>query len=85
MREATSCYNFYCSRLSIDISDKKGDFFAANTFDKSLNTIIDSFGDVIKCLSEFACNLLFPDQSMEAIRLIRLCAKYVADNPQVQF
>ncbi|CAB1341060.1 unnamed protein product [Coregonus sp. 'balchen'] len=36
----------------------------------------------IKCLSEFACNASFPDTSMEAIRLIRHCAKYVSDRPQ---
>ena len=37
----------------------------------------------MKCLSEFACNAQFPDTSMEAIRLIRNCAKYVYDNPEV--
>lgn len=58
--------------------------FVANIFEKNLSSVIDSFGDAVKCLSEFACNLMFPDQSMEAIRLIRLCAKYVADSPQVK-
>lgn len=33
----------------------------------------------IKALSEFACNLQFPDTSMEAIRLIRLCARVVSE------
>ncbi|XP_028967932.1 brefeldin A-inhibited guanine nucleotide-exchange protein 1 [Galendromus occidentalis] len=42
--------------------------------------LVDSFQDAIKCLSEFACNTHFPDTSMEAIRLIRHCAKYVADH-----
>lgn len=41
--------------------------------------LVDSFQDAIKCLSEFACNAHFPDTSMEAIRLIRHCAKYVAE------
>uniref|UniRef100_A0A665VSJ2 ADP-ribosylation factor guanine nucleotide-exchange factor 2 (brefeldin A-inhibited) n=1 Tax=Echeneis naucrates TaxID=173247 RepID=A0A665VSJ2_ECHNA len=43
---------------------------------------IDSFQDAVKCLSEFVCNAAFPDTSMEAIRLIRHCAKYVSDRPQ---
>uniref|UniRef100_A0A673Y1F3 ARF guanine nucleotide exchange factor 1 n=1 Tax=Salmo trutta TaxID=8032 RepID=A0A673Y1F3_SALTR len=46
---------------------------------------IDSFQDAVKCLSEFACNASFPDTSMEAIRLIRHCAKYVSDRPQVNY
>lgn len=45
--------------------------------------IQDSFQDAVKCLSEFACNSAFPDTSMEAIRLIRTCAKYVAEKPQL--
>lgn len=45
--------------------------------------MLDSFQDAVKCLSEFACNALFPDTSMEAIRLIRQCAKYVAEKPHV--
>uniref|UniRef100_A0A914USB7 SEC7 domain-containing protein n=1 Tax=Plectus sambesii TaxID=2011161 RepID=A0A914USB7_9BILA len=52
------------------------------TFDGRFGTVLDSFQEAIKCLSEFACNVNFPDISMEAIRLIRLCAKYVAENPQ---
>ncbi|CAI8011220.1 Brefeldin A-inhibited guanine nucleotide-exchange protein 1 [Geodia barretti] len=44
---------------------------------------IASFHDAIKCLSEFACNAAFPDTSMEAIRIIRSCAKNVADSPQL--
>uniref|UniRef100_A0A1W7RAW6 Brefeldin A-inhibited guanine nucleotide-exchange protein 1 n=1 Tax=Hadrurus spadix TaxID=141984 RepID=A0A1W7RAW6_9SCOR len=45
--------------------------------------LIDSFQDSVKCLSEFACNASFPDTSMEAIRLIRHCAKYAAEQPQM--
>jgi brefeldin A-inhibited guanine nucleotide-exchange protein len=52
-------------------------------FDRHFPSILDSFQDVVKCLSEFACNISFPDTSMEAIRLIRQCAKYVAEKPQV--
>uniref|UniRef100_A0A8C6RXC4 ADP ribosylation factor guanine nucleotide exchange factor 2 n=1 Tax=Nannospalax galili TaxID=1026970 RepID=A0A8C6RXC4_NANGA len=44
---------------------------------------IDSFQDAVKCLSEFACNAAFPDTSMEAIRLIRFCGKYVSERPRV--
>ncbi|CAF3751735.1 unnamed protein product [Rotaria sp. Silwood1] len=52
-------------------------------FDRYFASILDSFQDAVKCLSEFACNVSFPDTSMEAIRLIRQCAKYVAEKPQV--
>ncbi|KAG8222438.1 hypothetical protein J437_LFUL002173 [Ladona fulva] len=45
--------------------------------------MIDSFQDAVKCLSEFACNASFPDTSMEAIRLIRNCAKYVDEKPHL--
>lgn len=58
-------------------------FFPANVFEKHFPATIDSFQDAVKCLSEFACNASFPDTSMEAIRLIRHCAKYVSDRPQV--
>uniref|UniRef100_A0A8C7UEI5 ADP-ribosylation factor guanine nucleotide-exchange factor 2 (brefeldin A-inhibited) n=1 Tax=Oncorhynchus mykiss TaxID=8022 RepID=A0A8C7UEI5_ONCMY len=52
------------------------------TFQQHFAAAIDSFQDAVKCLSEFVCNAAFPDTSMEAIRLIRHCAKYVADRPQ---
>lgn len=47
--------------------------------------MIDSFQDAVKCLSEFACNASFPDTSMEAIRLVRTCAIYVDEKPQVKY
>ncbi|XP_053499094.1 brefeldin A-inhibited guanine nucleotide-exchange protein 2 isoform X2 [Ictalurus furcatus] len=53
------------------------------TFQQHFAAAIDSFQDAVKCLSEFVCNAAFPDTSMEAIRLIRHCAKYVSDRPQV--
>ncbi|XP_056131495.1 brefeldin A-inhibited guanine nucleotide-exchange protein 2 [Lampris incognitus] len=53
-----------------------------NTFQQHFAAAIDSFQDAVKCLSEFVCNAAFPDTSMEAIRLIRRCAKYVSDRPQ---
>uniref|UniRef100_A0A8C1W8J6 ADP-ribosylation factor guanine nucleotide-exchange factor 1 (brefeldin A-inhibited) n=1 Tax=Cyprinus carpio TaxID=7962 RepID=A0A8C1W8J6_CYPCA len=56
-----------------------------NVFEKHFPATIDSFQDAVKCLSEFACNAAFPDTSMEAIRLIRHCAKYVSDRPQVNY
>lgn len=46
-------------------------------YQQNFCSMIDSFQDAVKCLSEFACNQNFPDTSMEAIRLIRVCAKYV--------
>ena len=56
---------------------------SVNVFEKLFAAIIDSFQDAVKCLSEFACNAAFPDTSMEAIRLIRNCAKYVAEKYNV--
>lgn len=55
-----------------------------NTFQDYFAAAIDSFQDAVKCLSEFVCNAAFPDTSMEAIRLIRHCAKYVSERPQVK-
>nr|XP_020635120.1 brefeldin A-inhibited guanine nucleotide-exchange protein 2 [Pogona vitticeps] len=54
-----------------------------NIFQQHFPAAIDSFQDAVKCLSEFACNAAFPDTSMEAIRLIRYCAKYVSERPRV--
>lgn len=45
--------------------------------------MIDSFQDAVKCLSEFACNASFPDTSMESIRLIRTCAVFVDEKPNL--
>jgi hypothetical protein len=56
---------------------------SANVFDRHFTSVVDSFQDAVKCLSEFACNAGFPDTSMEAIRLIRHCAKYISDKPLV--
>ncbi|XP_035286349.1 brefeldin A-inhibited guanine nucleotide-exchange protein 1-like [Anguilla anguilla] len=53
-----------------------------NVFERHFTASIDSFQDAVKCLSEFACNASFPDTSMESIRLIRHCAKYVSERPQ---
>ncbi|XP_014869862.1 brefeldin A-inhibited guanine nucleotide-exchange protein 2 isoform X2 [Poecilia latipinna] len=52
------------------------------TFQEHFAAAIDSFQDAVKCLSEFVCNAAFPDTSMEAIRLIRHCAKYISERPQ---
>ena len=41
-----------------------------------------SFQDCVKCLSEFGCNPVYPDVAMEAIRLIRKCAKYVSEHKE---
>lgn len=45
--------------------------------------MMESFQDAVKCLSEFACNIGFPEISMEAIHLLRTCADCVHDKPQV--
>lgn len=57
----------------------------ATIFQHHFPAAIDSFQDAVKCLSEFACNAAFPDTSMEAIRLIRFCGKYVSERPRVRF
>ena len=58
---------------------------SASVFEKHFSAVLDSFQDAVKCLSEFACNAAFPDTSMEAIRLIRNCARYVAEKPHVSW
>ncbi len=57
------------------------DFLSDNTETANF-AIVDSFQDCVKCLSEFGCNPLFPDIAMEAIRLIRKCAKYVSEHKE---
>ncbi|XP_050518522.1 brefeldin A-inhibited guanine nucleotide-exchange protein 1 isoform X2 [Diabrotica virgifera virgifera] len=52
-------------------------------YEKQFPTMIDSFQDAVKCLSEFACNARFPDTSMEAIRLVRACACSVNGAPHL--
>lgn len=47
--------------------------------------MMESFQDAVKCLSEFTCNVGFPEISMEAIHLLRTCADCVHDKPQVNF
>ncbi|KRX57361.1 Brefeldin A-inhibited guanine nucleotide-exchange protein 1 [Trichinella sp. T9] len=56
---------------------------SANVFNVQFSSVLDSFQEAIKCLAEYACNATFPDVSMEAIQLIRLCAKYVVNNTQM--
>lgn len=46
-------------------------------------SMIDSFQDAVKCLSEFTCNAKFPDTSMEAIRFVRTCAVSVDSSPHL--
>ena len=57
--------------------------FLGTVFAQHFEAVVGSFQDAVKCLSEFACNISFPDISMEAIRLIRACAKIVAEKPKV--
>lgn len=51
--------------------------------DKYFPSMLDSFQDAIKCLSEFACNSSSPDISIEAIGLIRHFAMFVAEKPDI--
>ncbi|KAJ8257565.1 hypothetical protein GJAV_G00187030 [Gymnothorax javanicus] len=66
----------------VDLAFQTTGHIVMNTFQEHFAAAIDSFQDAVKCLSEFVCNAAFPDTSMEAIRLIRHCAKYVFDRPQ---
>lgn len=45
--------------------------------------IAGSFMDAVNCLAEFASNSFFPDISMEAISLLRICANHVHDSPEL--
>ncbi|KAJ8305728.1 hypothetical protein KUTeg_016273 [Tegillarca granosa] len=65
------------------VNSQAANIKSASICEKHFAAIIDSFQDAVKCLSEFACNAAFPDTSMEAIRLIRNCAKYVAEKPHM--
>jgi brefeldin A-inhibited guanine nucleotide-exchange protein len=51
--------------------------------EKYFTSFIDSFQDAVKCISEFACNTASPDISIEAIGLIRHCAVFVAEKPDI--
>ncbi|XP_069808804.1 brefeldin A-inhibited guanine nucleotide-exchange protein 2 isoform X2 [Dendropsophus ebraccatus] len=66
----------------VELTFQTVNHIVTNVFQHHFPAAIDSFQDAVKCLSEFACNSAFPDTSMEAIRLIRYCAKYVSDKPQ---
>uniref|UniRef100_A0A8C7JCN1 ARF guanine nucleotide exchange factor 1 n=1 Tax=Oncorhynchus kisutch TaxID=8019 RepID=A0A8C7JCN1_ONCKI len=66
----------------VELAFQTTGYIVTNVFEKHFPATIDSFQDAVKCLSEFACNASFPDTSMEAIRLIRHCAKYVSERPQ---
>uniref|UniRef100_A0A8C8F4J5 SEC7 domain-containing protein n=1 Tax=Oncorhynchus tshawytscha TaxID=74940 RepID=A0A8C8F4J5_ONCTS len=69
----------------VELAFQTTGYIVTNVFEKHFPATIDSFQDAVKCLSEFACNASFPDTSMEAIRLIRHCAKYVSERPQVNY
>uniref|UniRef100_A0A3Q2XMN9 ARF guanine nucleotide exchange factor 2 n=1 Tax=Hippocampus comes TaxID=109280 RepID=A0A3Q2XMN9_HIPCM len=66
----------------VELAFQTSGHIVMNTFREHFAAAIDSFQDAVKCLSEFVCNAAFPDTSMEAIRLIRHCAKYVSERPQ---
>lgn len=65
----------------VELSFQTSSKIVTDHYEENFHLMIDSFRDAIKCLSEFACNQKFPDTSMEAIRLIRICAKFVAEQP----
>lgn len=51
-----------------------------NIYTDKFTSMIDTFQDAVKCLSEFACNQYLPELSIEAINLICKCAKFVSQN-----
>ena len=67
----------------IDLAFQTTSHTINNIYEQNFHSMIDSFQDAVKCLSEFACNQNFPDTSMEAIRLIRTCARFVAEQPHL--
>uniref|UniRef100_A0A0N5ABM5 DUF1981 domain-containing protein n=1 Tax=Syphacia muris TaxID=451379 RepID=A0A0N5ABM5_9BILA len=71
------------SVFTMAASSNDEDIVETTVFASEFGNGLDSFQDAIKCLSEFACNSNFPDISMEAIRLIRLCASYVSQNQEL--
>lgn len=56
------------------------EFLGGETQKHANYAIVESFQDCVKCLSEFASNPIYPDIAMDAIRLIRKCAKYVSEH-----
>uniref|UniRef100_A0A915I2T7 SEC7 domain-containing protein n=1 Tax=Romanomermis culicivorax TaxID=13658 RepID=A0A915I2T7_ROMCU len=69
--------------MIVDLSFHTTNNIISNLFELHFSSFLDSFQEAVKCLSEFACNIAFPDISMEAIRLIRVCANFVADNSKI--
>ena len=67
----------------VDLSFQTTNHIVSEIFPNNLHLMADLFQDTVKCLSEFACNQNFPETSMEAIRLIRNCANYVSEQPQI--
>ncbi|KAI6202677.1 hypothetical protein M3Y99_01865100 [Aphelenchoides fujianensis] len=53
-----------------------------HVFPQQFAEVLDSFQEAIKCLAEFACNTAFPDQSANAISLIKKAAKLVSENAE---
>ncbi|KAI1715915.1 sec7 domain-containing protein [Ditylenchus destructor] len=56
-----------------------------NVFPRHFIELMDSFQEMIQCLSEFACNLSLPDEkkNLEAIQLIRDAADLVSQNTRI--
>ncbi|KAK0425566.1 hypothetical protein QR680_009262 [Steinernema hermaphroditum] len=55
-------------------------YVVEDVFAKEFSSVLDSFQEAIKCLSEFACNTHLHDLSMDAIHLIKGSATLVAHN-----
>ena len=66
--------------IIIELGFKTMRHIILNIYSEKFTSMIDTFQDAVKCLSEFACNQNLPEMSLEAIKLIRKCAKFVSLN-----
>lgn len=63
----------------VELAFDSCNFIINTVFPNNFYLLVDSFPLFVKALAEFACNLHFPDTSMEAIRLIRTCARVISE------
>ncbi|CAH8874145.1 unnamed protein product [Trichobilharzia szidati] len=67
----------------VDMAFETCHFTVKDVFKEHLHIVVDAFQPLVKALAEFSCNPRFPDTAMESIRLIRICARTVAEQGSV--
>ncbi|CAH8653390.1 unnamed protein product [Heterobilharzia americana] len=67
----------------VDMAFETCHFTVKDVFKEHLHIVVDAFQPLVKALAEFSCNPRFPDTAMESIRLIRICARIVAEQGSV--